>query len=117
PPDWEPYSRVRARPSVSEPGEEAAPLVERQLAAESRRPLARRPAPAHPCEVDVPAPIELDALGLQHLLLDAGPEPVTMAAAAGRVDHAVPGNRIHLRRPERAERHSDRARAARLPED
>src|SRR5262249_15559895 len=86
-------------------------------APQPRLPLATPPRPASAPEVDLAVAVDLDALGLEQLALDAGPEAVTVRAASGRAHHALPRHAVDVAVAERAERHADRARRPRLPED
>src|SRR3989442_12417062 len=61
--------------------------------------------------------VEANPLALEELALDVGPEAVAMAAAAGRVDDALPGHEVDHRTAQCAQRHAHRPCAARLPED
>jgi hypothetical protein len=88
-----------------------------QLVAQLRGPFSPRTLPATAPEVHLAVTIEADALALEELTLDIGPEAVSMAAATRRIDDALPGNQVEQRTLERAERHSYRPRAAGLSKD
>src|SRR5262249_56264845 len=88
-----------------------------QHVTQSRDPLATWTLPARAPEVDLAGAVEGHHLAFQQVALDGRAQAVAMAAAARGVDDTLPGNQMKQRRSERAERHPDCPRAARLPED